>query len=245
MWKTSLRACACSPSRRKRRTARSPPRRARPRSPTSATATATSTSSTCSTRSAASCATAARRCRCARRSTRAPSRWSGRWAAAGTATEKETNVNAINFLKGVVPMARSKAKPELHWISGSPYAWRVMLALEVKQVPYVSRLLDSSKGDTKTPEFLRLNPRGHVPVLTHGDYVLTESLAILAYLDREFPTPPIFGEYAYETAQVWRVISEFLSYLQAPLNRVVLPIYGDKVAEKAEDIRAAMPAVRS
>ena len=90
--------------------------------------------------------------------------------------------------------------PELYWISGSPYAWRVMLALEVKQVPYVSRLLDSSKGDLKTGEFLRLNPRGQVPVLTHGDYVLTESLAILAYLDREFPTPPLFGARAYETA---------------------------------------------
>ena len=90
-------------------------------------------------------------------------------------------------------MAKLKAKPELHWISGSPYAWRVMLALEVKQVPYVSRLLDSSKGDLETQEFLRLNPRGQVPVLTHGDYVLTESLAILAYLDRQFPTPPIFG----------------------------------------------------
>jgi len=142
-------------------------------------------------------------------------------------------------------MARSKAKPELHWISGSPYAWRVMLALEVKQVPYVSRLLESSKGDLKTQDFLRLNPRGQVPVLTHGDYVLTESLAILAYLDRQFPTPPIFGEYAYETAQVWRVISEFLSYLNGPMGRVVTPIYAGKAAEKAEDIQAAMRSVHS
>jgi glutathione S-transferase len=141
--------------------------------------------------------------------------------------------------------ARSKAKPELHWISGSPYAWRVMLALEVKQVPYVSRLLESSRGDLKTPEFLRLNPRGQVPVLTHGDYVLTESLAILAYLDREFPAPPILGEHPYETAQIWRIISEFLSYLSAPLGRVVTPIYGGKAAEKAEDIQAAMPAVHA
>lgn len=44
-------------------------------------------------------------------------------------------------------------------------------------------------GETKSPEFLRLNPRHKVPVLTHGDTVLTESTAIMVYLMEVFPNP--------------------------------------------------------
>ncbi|WP_323690371.1 glutathione S-transferase N-terminal domain-containing protein [Rhizobium sp. AN95] len=57
---------------------------------------------------------------------------------------------------------------ELYWISGSPYSWRVQLALEYKQVPYISRRLDTGKKENRSPEFLALNPRGKVPVLTTG-----------------------------------------------------------------------------
>jgi glutathione S-transferase len=137
----------------------------------------------------------------------------------------------------------TKPQPELYWISGSPYAWRVMLTLEVKQARYASHLLEASKGDLKKPEYLRLNPRGRVPTLKHGEHVLNESLAIMAYLDRAFPTPSIFGESAHETARNWRLISEFFSYLYPPLNRVIAPLYAGKTAEKADDMRAALPVV--
>ena len=48
---------------------------------------------------------------------------------------------------------------ELFWASGSPYAWRVQLTLEHKRVPYESRLLSFSNGDTKSDWFRALNPR--------------------------------------------------------------------------------------
>jgi len=73
--------------------------------------------------------------------------------------------------------------------------------------------------------------------------VLNESLAIMAYLDRAFPAPSIFGESAHEAARNWRLISEFFSYLYGPLNRIVTPLYAGKTAEKADDIRAALPVV--
>ena len=44
-------------------------------------------------------------------------------------------------------------------------------------------------GETKKPEFLLLNPRHKVPVLRHGDLVLTESAAIMTYLTEAFPVP--------------------------------------------------------
>jgi glutathione S-transferase len=73
---------------------------------------------------------------------------------------------------------------ELYWGSGSPFAWRVMLTLEVKRQAYQSTLLEFSRGDHKAAGFLKLNPRGKVPVLKDDDFVLNESLAIMAYLDR-------------------------------------------------------------
>ena len=47
---------------------------------------------------------------------------------------------------------------ELYWGSGSPFAWRVMLTLEVKKLAYESKLLEFSKGEHKTPAYLQLNP---------------------------------------------------------------------------------------
>jgi len=60
-----------------------------------------------------------------------------------------------------------------------------LLALEVKQLKYISRLLEASKGEVKASEYLKLNPRGTVPTIKDGDIVVRESLAIMAYLDRK------------------------------------------------------------
>ena len=54
---------------------------------------------------------------------------------------------------------------ELYWGSGSPYSWRVLLALEYKRLAYDSHLLQFSKQEHKSPQMLRMNPRGRVPVL--------------------------------------------------------------------------------
>jgi glutathione S-transferase len=128
------------------------------------------------------------------------------------------------------------------WGSGSPFAWRTLLALELKKLSYESRLLEFSKGDTKTPAYLALNPRGKVPTLRHGGVTVRESLAILAYLERAFPQPAIFGETAAETGRIWQAIAEFESYLGDPFRRVVLPIFFGQAAEKADDIREAAKA---
>ena len=70
---------------------------------------------------------------------------------------------------------------EVFWGSGSPFAWRVLLALEVKRLTYQSTLLQFSKGEHKATEFLKLNPRGKVPVLKDDGFVLNESVAIMGF----------------------------------------------------------------
>lgn len=142
-------------------------------------------------------------------------------------------------------MDRHESQLEVYWISGSPYSWRVLLALEVKNLAYSSRLLEASKGDHQKEEYLKLNPRGKVPTLKHGDFVLTESLAIIAYLDETYPQTPLFGRTPRDRARTWRLISEYFSYLNDPANRIIVPIYFGKTAEKSDDIREATPKVHA
>jgi glutathione S-transferase len=133
---------------------------------------------------------------------------------------------------------------ELYWGSGSPFAWRVMLTLEVKKLPYKSKLLEFSKGEHKAPDYLKLNPRGKVPTLKDGDFVVYESLAIMAYLDRKFPEPPLFGTTAEETGLIWRLISECESYLVSAGDKVVRPMFFAKGLDKVDEIQQAAQAIR-
>jgi len=91
---------------------------------------------------------------------------------------------------------------ELYTISGAPRPWRVALALVAKGLTFTSHALEASRKEHKEPRFLALNPRGRTPVLVDGDFVLTESLAIIAHLDRTHPEPPLFPD----PARVWEQV---------------------------------------
>lgn len=133
---------------------------------------------------------------------------------------------------------------ELYWGSGSPFAWRVMLTLEVKGLAYESKLLEFSKGDHKTPSYLQLNPRGKVPTLKDGEFVVYESLAMMAYLDRKYPDPPLFGKTPEETALIWQALSECESYLVSAGDKVVRPLFFGKGLDKVDEIQQAAQTIR-
>jgi glutathione S-transferase len=62
------------------------------------------------------------------------------------------------------------------------------IALEEVGASFDNKLVALAKGEQKTPEYLKINPRGKVPALRLDDgSVLTENVAILAYLGRRFP----------------------------------------------------------
>ena len=132
----------------------------------------------------------------------------------------------------------------LYWGSGSPFAWRVMLTLEVKRIAYESKLLEFSKGEHKAADYLRLNPRGKVPTLQDGEFVLYESLAIMVYLDRRHAEPPIFGRTPQEAGLIWQSISETESYLVEAANKLVRPIFFSKGLENVDEIQHAANIVR-
>ncbi|HYD98397.1 MAG TPA: maleylacetoacetate isomerase [Alphaproteobacteria bacterium] len=73
----------------------------------------------------------------------------------------------------------------------SSAAWRVRLALHMKGVPFEQRFVHLRKGEQRSADYLKLNPQGLVPTLIDGGTVLTQSLAIVEYLDETHPTPPL------------------------------------------------------
>ncbi len=102
---------------------------------------------------------------------------------------------------------------------GSPYSWRVFLALEHKRIPYELEVLSFSAGDTRKPEFIAINPRHHVPTIVDDGFALWESGAILEYLDERFPSKDaatsLYPGDIRERARIRRIVQEIASYLDA------------------------------
>jgi glutathione S-transferase len=69
----------------------------------------------------------------------------------------------------------------------SPNVRRVRLTAAVLGIELEEKKLDFAKGEHKNPEYLALNANGAVPTLVDGDFVLTESRAIMQYLASKKP----------------------------------------------------------
>jgi glutathione S-transferase len=70
-------------------------------------------------------------------------------------------------------------------------AQKVRIALDEKRLPYVGREVDLMKQEHLSPDFLKLNPKGLVPVLVHEGVPISESTIILEYLEDAFPEKPL------------------------------------------------------
>ena len=87
------------------------------------------------------------------------------------------------------------------WLSLASY--RVRIALQLKKVAFEERVHDLRKGEQNLPEFRKLNPAGAVPALEGGTrQPLTQSLAILEWLEETYPMPPLLPADAEGRAMV-------------------------------------------
>lgn len=132
---------------------------------------------------------------------------------------------------------------DIYWGSGSPYAWRVLLTLEYKRIPYRSHLLQFSKQEHKSPQMLRMNPRGRVPVLKEGEFVCYESLAIMHYLDRKYPEPGIYGTTPEQAGTIMRVLCEYQAYAEEHINKIISAIFFQGLEGRTEEIAKSVQAV--
>ena len=133
--------------------------------------------------------------------------------------------------------------------AGSPFAWRVWLALEHKSLAYELKVLSFSDGDLKKPEFAALNPRRKIPVLVDADgpgkgqapFVLYESAAIIEYLEDAYPGSGalLFPGDAQLRALVRRMVCEADNYVAPAVNRLLSRVLFTPEAQWNEDKIAA------
>ncbi len=98
-------------------------------------------------------------------------------------------------------------------------ARRVWVNLLEKNIEYEPIILKLD-GDQFQPDFLKLNPFHHIPVLVDGDFKIFESLAILDYLEAKYPHPSFMPNNAQDIAKV-RMI-ELVTVNELPPASIVL-----------------------
>jgi maleylpyruvate isomerase len=105
----------------------------------------------------------------------------------------------------------------------SSAAYRVRIALNLKELPYeiVPIHLTKDGGRQHTQEFRAINPLARVPALElSGGEVLTQSLAIIEYLDEIHPEPPLLPPAAFGRARA-RAIAQMIACDIHPLNNLI------------------------
>jgi maleylacetoacetate isomerase len=101
----------------------------------------------------------------------------------------------------------------------SSAAFRVRIALNLKQLPYETVSIHLRRNDQSKPDYLGLNPQGLVPTLQEGGLSLIQSLAIIEYLDETHPDPPLLPQGTADRARV-RGLAEIVACDIHPINNL-------------------------
>lgn len=129
--------------------------------------------------------------------------------------------------------------------SGSPFAWRVWLALEHKGVPYELKMLSFDRDEHKSPEMTALNPRQKVPVIVDDGFALYESSAILEYIEDKWPVPHLLSGDLQQRAVQRRLVREADQYIGKLEGELGEALFGPAEKRSAEKAAAALAAFRT
>jgi maleylpyruvate isomerase len=108
----------------------------------------------------------------------------------------------------------------LHGFWRSSTSFRVRVALNLKGIDYIQKTYRLREGDQRQADYLDLNPQGLVPSLVTPDgLVLTQSLAIMEWLDETFPEPALLPTDANGRARV-RALAQAVALDIHPINNL-------------------------
>ena len=108
---------------------------------------------------------------------------------------------------------------KLYTFFRSSAAFRVRIALNYKGLAYEPAFVHLAKGEHRKPDYAALNPQTLVPALEDGGKLLTQSLAILEYLEETHPSPPLLPKDPAGRARV-RSLAFLVACEIHPLNNL-------------------------
>lgn len=122
----------------------------------------------------------------------------------------------------------------------SSAAYRVRIALNLKGLPYeaVPVHLLRNGGEQRQADYLALNPAGLVPALEDGGALLTQSLAIIEYLDETHPQPPLLPGDALGRACI-RALAQAIACDIHPINNLRVLQYLSRELGASEEQKTA------
>jgi len=126
----------------------------------------------------------------------------------------------------------------LHDYYRSSAAYRVRIALNLKGIEYQRHSVNLADSEQKSPSFRALNPQGFVPMLEIDDHRLTQSLAIIDYLDATHPDPPLLPKNPVDAAQV-RAMALSVACDIHPLNNLRVLKYLSRELGQPQEARDA------
>ena len=108
----------------------------------------------------------------------------------------------------------------LHDYWRSSASWRVRITLAVKGISWQSHSHDLTRNEQRDPNYLTLNPQGLVPAWEEADgWTISQSIAILEYLEERFPTPALLPASPRARAEVRSLVQTIACDIH-PLNNL-------------------------
>jgi len=127
---------------------------------------------------------------------------------------------------------------KLHSYFRSSASFRVRVALYLKGLEHDAAYYHLRRVEHRAPDYLALNPQGLVPSLEDEGAILTQSLAILEYLEERYPEPPLLPKDAAGRARV-RAMADVVACDIHPLNNLrVLKYLRETLALPEDQVQA-------
>lgn len=117
-----------------------------------------------------------------------------------------------------------------YWRSSA--SWRVRWALEIKKIPHEKIAVNLLAGEEKKPDYLAKNPSGYVPCLMVDNKPLGESIAIIEWLEENYPEPALIPGDSFQRALIRRLAETVNSGIQPMVNLDVTRKFSDDKDEQ-------------